>query len=486
MDRASPFGFFCLLSLVMYIKFRIHDTKKIHDAGYTIHDKENHTACIMDRGSCIVSRASCIMYLAALFSAVLAMKTKETAFTLPVVITLYEFMFFTDSRFTVHGSRTKRRILYLIPLLLTMLIIPFSRIDIDQPSGNLISDVDEATRALTATSRWDYLITEFRVLVTYLRLLLLPINQNLDYDYPIYHSFLNPEVLLSFLFLLSIFGFGVYLLYRSRVTMHDARYMIHDEQSTMHASRITHHALRFIAFGIFWFFITLSVESSIIPTRDAIFEHRLYLPSIGFIIAFSSLLFYVSQQSGSATVQQNDSAAVNSTYSPVQIFSGSRVTRHALRVTCFAVVVLLSIAAYQRNIVWQDKITLWEDVARKSPDKARGHGNLGKAYLDKGILDKALEHLRLSLRLNPTNARAHNNIGVAYGLQGLSDKAGEHYRLASEIDPEYSESHFNLGVIYLGKEDMDNARREFETALRLNPDHYQAKKFLGYIYQTHR
>ncbi|MBI4690013.1 MAG: hypothetical protein HY754_07070 [Nitrospirae bacterium] len=67
--------FFYLLSLVMYIKFRLHDTKKMHDAGYTIHDKENHTSCIMNRESCIVSRASCIMYLASLFSAVLAIYT---------------------------------------------------------------------------------------------------------------------------------------------------------------------------------------------------------------------------------------------------------------------------------------------------------------------------------------------------------------------------------------------------------------------------
>ncbi|MBI4688897.1 MAG: hypothetical protein HY754_01285 [Nitrospirae bacterium] len=102
---ASLATFFYLLSLVMYIKFRLHDTKKMHDAGYTIHDKKNPTACIMDRESCIVSRASCIMYLASLFSAVLAMKTKEIAFTLPIIIGLYEFMFFTDSRFTIHGLR---------------------------------------------------------------------------------------------------------------------------------------------------------------------------------------------------------------------------------------------------------------------------------------------------------------------------------------------------------------------------------------------
>ncbi|MBI4689558.1 MAG: hypothetical protein HY754_04755, partial [Nitrospirae bacterium] len=203
--------FFYLLSLVMYIKFRIHDTKKMHDAGYTIHDKENHTSCIMNRESCIVSHASCIMYLASLFSAVLAMKTKEIAFTLPITITLYEFMFFNDSRFTIHDSRFKR-ILYLIPLLLTMSIIPLSFVGIDKPIEHLIiSDVSEVTKFQVEMSRWDYLFTQPRVILTYIRLFFLPVNQNLNYDLPVFNSFLEPAVILSFLLLLAIFGLGIYL-----------------------------------------------------------------------------------------------------------------------------------------------------------------------------------------------------------------------------------------------------------------------------------
>ena len=36
--------------------------------------------------------------------------------------------------------------------------------------------------------------------------------------------------------------------------------------------------LRLIAFGILWFFVTLSVESSIIPIPMIICEYRVYLP----------------------------------------------------------------------------------------------------------------------------------------------------------------------------------------------------------------
>jgi hypothetical protein len=51
-------------------------------------------------------------------SVILAMKTKEFAFTLPVVMVIYELMFFEGT--------LKRRLLYLVPFILTMLIIPLS------------------------------------------------------------------------------------------------------------------------------------------------------------------------------------------------------------------------------------------------------------------------------------------------------------------------------------------------------------------------
>ena len=125
-------------------------------------------------------------------------------------------------------------------------------------------------------SRWDYLNTQFRVIVTYIRLLFFPVNQNLDYDYPIYRTFFTPPVFLSFLFLLGIFCWGIYLLYRS--------------YKSDQANRFWY---RLIAFGIFWFFVTLSVESSIIPIQDVIYEHRLYLPSVGFFMAIMSGIVFI-------------------------------------------------------------------------------------------------------------------------------------------------------------------------------------------------
>ena len=121
-------------------------------------------------------------YVVAIISTILAMRTKEIAFTLPAMINIYEFMFFK--------GETKRRLLYILPFLLTMPIIPLTLMGF-KGSSDGFSGVDELTRiaGVESVSRWDYLITEFRVIVTYIRLLFFPINQNLDYDYPIYRTF---------------------------------------------------------------------------------------------------------------------------------------------------------------------------------------------------------------------------------------------------------------------------------------------------------
>ncbi|MEF9427495.1 MAG: hypothetical protein L0956_10155, partial [Candidatus Mariimomonas ferrooxydans] len=101
---------FYLLSLVMYIKARLSST----------------------------SASTLTCYAVSFISAVLAMRTKEIAFTLPVMITLYEFMFLR--------GKIKTRLLYLVPILLTMLIIPLTLINLDTPVGELIGDVSEATK----------------------------------------------------------------------------------------------------------------------------------------------------------------------------------------------------------------------------------------------------------------------------------------------------------------------------------------------------
>jgi tetratricopeptide (TPR) repeat protein len=319
-----------------------------------------------------------------------------------------------------------------------MLIVPVSIIAAERPIEKVLSSVASLPRGHTAISRTDYLLTQFPVITTYLRLVFLPINQNIDYDYPIYHSALDLRVFFSFLLLCTLLSAAIYFYYRSRLSS---------------------SSLRLLSFGILWWFIALSVESSIIPISMVIDEYRVYLPSAGGFIALTSATFFVL----------------------VRIRGRARKTLIAILVL---VPVVFSVATYKRNSVWASEISLWKDVVSKSPQKAGGHNNLGMAYRTKNILDDAIREFQIALQLNPNLFQTHSNIASAYMAKGMSDKALRHFQTSLELMPYNAEAHFNIGLIYLAKGFVDKARKAFQMALQVKPNYYQAKQFLNYINTT--
>jgi tetratricopeptide (TPR) repeat protein len=448
---ASLATLFYLLSLVMYIKGRLASQRQVEAE---VKDEKDSASNLKPQSS--VSASALAFFVFSFLSAILAMKTKEMAFTLPLIIVLYEFIFFTGS--------VKKRVLYLLPLLLTMLIIPFSLMSIGEPTGEIIGDVSEAARVNTDISRWNYLFTQFPVIVTYIRLLFFPVNQNVDYDYPLYHSFFDPKVILSFLFLLLIFGIGVYLMYKSRQKA-SGEGQEEKNRGREGVSPIAFHLLpiacyRLIAFGIFWFFITLSVESSIIPIADVIFEHRLYLPSVGFFIAVTAVLFTVWERlKGKAEWVD-------------KVVAGGLI----------AVILLLSGATYLRNNVWQSELSLWRDIVQKSPMKARANNGLGIAYQREGRLNEAIENFARAVALDPSYDVAHNNLGVAYFKKNLLGPALEEINRAIALDPEMAMSYNNRGLVYAALGEIDRAVEDYLVAIRLDPSYGEAYHNLGYAY----
>lgn len=366
------------------------------------------------------TRGRSFLYIAALMSIVLGMKTKEITFTLPIMIIMIEAVFFSSGGFV-------KRWLFIAPFLLSFLIIPLSRPDV---VGQMEAGFARQTLEI---SRFDYLFTQFRVIVTYLRLLVLPINQQLDYDYPVYHSFFEFSVLLSFLFLSALFVLALYSLFKRSQSPYT----------------------RLIAFGTLWFFLALSIESSIIPIIDVIFEHRLYLPSIGFFIAFSTVLI--------TTVEQRAKSAPD-TYKVVGLA---------------ILIIVLGFGTYQRNLIWKDDLIFWQYEVKRSPNKARVHHNLGLALQKKGMVQEAIVAFEKALTLKPDFPEPLNNLGVIYTDQGHWDKAIEVYEKALKLNPNLAESHHNLAGVYAIQGRWDAAIREYQTALKLKPDFPEVYDSLG-------
>ena len=386
-------------------------------------------------------------YGIALLAALAAMRTKEISFTLPFVVALFEFSFFRNT--------LRKKLLFLSPILLCLVVVPLGFLGSERPVGELLSDVSNMTRETVEISRTDYLLTQFSVIATYLRLLVFPVNQNLDYDYPVYTSFFSAPVLLSFLLLLSLLALAGYLHFRADRPGAAPLPRSADAGDSDSGAPCRAPELRLISFGILWFFITLSVESSIIPIRDVIYEHRLYLPSVGAFLAVAAAAVALAQS-------------------------------RRLRWAPFAVLALalvFSAATWLRNDVWQTEISLWRDAAAKSPNKPRPLTNYGFALLKAGRIDQAFEPLQKALALDLSYPPAYNHLGTAFMKKGMVPDAIAAFQNVVAISPDYAEAHRNLGAALSAAGRMEEAVAQLDRALQLDPNSAAAHYNLGLAHQ---
>jgi len=138
---------------------------------------------------------------------------------------------------------------------------------------------------------------------------------------------------------------------------------------------------------------------------------------------------------------------------------------------CSALIILFfSIATYQRNLVWSDWLSLWEDTVKKSPLNARAFLNLGVGYEQKKMFNEAIAAYRRSIEINPFQIKAHANLGTVFSkLDNFQDGLRE-LEIAIRINPKLDAAYFNLGTTYKKMGLLDEAVIEYEKALSLKPD----------------
>ena len=219
---------------------------------------------------------------------------------------------------------------------------------------------------------------------------------------------------------------------------------------------------RYPAFGFLgcWFSLILSPSSGFIPLADLAFEHRLYLPLAGIV-----LLLVVA---GEASLRR--------------MFpdKNERIVQGLIIVVGIAVV--LSYLTVQRNASFRDPVALWAEVVRLHPDNARATYNLGLAYFGKGNRPEALKYYLQSVSLRPDYFKAHNNLGNLFYEKGDKATAARYYRAALELNPLYFEAHNNYGVVLMEAGNFPEAKWHLEEALRLNPRFPDTWRNLGNLH----
>ncbi len=360
-------------------------------------------------------------FLFFIFFFLLALATKEIAATLPVIVLLYEYFFISGKNKKSFLLRLRR---YYWPLFLIPLGFFLSRYYLLEQGSGLPH----------ARSIYSNLLTEARVITNYLHLLLFPVNLNVDPDFPISTSIIELSVILSLGAIILILIAALKVLSNNKL----------------------------IAFGIFWFFVTLLPTSSIVPLDDVMAEHRLYLPSLGFCLLAGALIHQLAVF-GSQRSSFRKAGAV-------------------IAAALVGIVLFCSLGVVSRNSVYKDDYSLWKDTLKKSPRKARVINNFANALKQKGMPDQALIKYQEALGYDPLYVLAQMNLGIAYLKKGMHDDAVRELKKAIAIKSDYAQAYFNLGLVRMNQRRYDEGLQAGRKAVEIEPHNADAHNLLGAIY----
>ncbi|MDP2921389.1 MAG: tetratricopeptide repeat protein [Candidatus Omnitrophota bacterium] len=397
-----------------------------------------------------------LFYGVSFLSFLAAILSKETAVMVPFLALFYLYCF-SDRRANLENRKPN----LLWPFFIVIALYGWLRFTaLDFSEGKLI---ETTTGVLPMHIR---LLTTSKVLMLYLRLLVLPVGLHMEWDIAPAVSFFQDEVFLSIVGLLIIAGF-IYFLFRN--------------------SR-----LKFFAIG--WFFITLIPYLNIFPINYFMGEGWLYVPCIGFFILIGLYLSELGSRSKFL------SWAVIFILLSFTLFYGALTCRRAY-VWADPARLYKEVLKYSPNNTKarinlgmilaksgdrEEAIKRYNEVAKITPNDSGAHANLGSLYAEKKMNDKAMEEFKKAVELNPKDYVAHNNIGILYKMKGDIKKAMEEYTKALELNPSYPLTYNNIGNIYLDSRQYEAAIRFYNKAISIDPNKAAFYSNLGKAYKAKR
>ena len=181
--------------------------------------------------------------------ALLAFFTKQNTVTLPIAILFLEMIFFPGN---INKKLLRGIAISALALaaLYAVIVVGFNQTPFS------LATLESLTKETKTISRTQYLATQAEVIWTYIRLFFWPAGLHLDYDFPLAEGFGSVAVIIAAAGHLILLGLAL-------------RYV---------------KRFPFPVFALFFYYTAHLVESSLIPIRDVLFEHRTYLSNAGFCV----------------------------------------------------------------------------------------------------------------------------------------------------------------------------------------------------------
>jgi len=114
---------------------------------------------------------------------------------------------------------------------------------------------------------------------------------------------------------------------------------------------------------------------------------------------------------------------------------------------------------------WAAAILQAREGYEHNPDRKEFLFQMGRAYLQTGNIDAAIEATEEFLQAYPYYVNAHHNMGVAYVSKGDMDRALQHFDRVFEIIAEYGVTHYMVAQIYEIRDELDKALEHYRLAV---------------------
>jgi tetratricopeptide (TPR) repeat protein len=105
--------------------------------------------------------------------------------------------------------------------------------------------------------------------------------------------------------------------------------------------------------------------------------------------------------------------------------------------------------------------------------------NLGTAYQNKGMYDKAIEVLMKAMEINPEFPKSYNDLGVILFLKEEYDEALKNFLKAIELNKDYAKAYYNVACIYGRRKEYNKAIENLKQCIKSNPQMLSAQHYLA-------
>ena len=377
--------------------------------------------------------------------AILSTGSKEIAIVIPALILLVDWFFVArgnwqslKNRLWFHSVNTITILgIYLYLLKPKFFIELFGlKMEVGNNLGNIITNTHD--QMITPLH---FFISQFKVILHYLWIFIWPLNISVEYDWVLVKSFFSPDCLFPFLALFCM-GFILFKLLQQNPT-------------------------NIIGFAALWFAINILPRSSIMPSPELLVDYKTYLASFGWllIISITIIKLFDSLKWYSAKFK-------------------SFANRYQLSyIMTTVIIVVLGFGTVHRNTIWRSGIDFWANVVDNAPGKARAYNNYGVELSQKlAKFAESIPYFQHAINMDKNYRDPYNNLAVAYAATHQLDKAIDTLNLSLRINPYYPEAYNNIASFMIEKKDFEQAKKALSLALQLRPYYGKAYFNLGRVF----